>query len=257
MEGAVTRLRPGAETAARELAVLARTAVAVTPGTPRRRLWRVAAAVAAAVVLSGAGTVTAYQLSIPPFQGLPQGIARIRPSIVVEYDGVDRLRHRCQVFPEFKNLSHAQERTARDWARRQDWTGYGDRLTRAVEASTAEDQEKRILAAVDRDVRRRFAEQMVPGVILDPRRRRAACHPGTMSRRRYVRKPTKPSKTARPLMVSRGVASTSTLGTSGVCAIGDRSIAHEGRSSNVPRKSTKATQMTSTQLTVAHRGRSP
>ena len=162
-----TPLRPEAQAAARELATMTRSAADVSP-RPRVGRRRLVAVAAGAVLLSGAGTVTAYQQSIPPFQGLPEGISRIGPPIIAEYDGVNGQRHRCQVFPEFVNLTPAQDRTARAWARRQDWTGYGDRLAARFSTTTPAGEEEQLFDAVDHDLRARFAEQMVPGVALDP-----------------------------------------------------------------------------------------
>jgi hypothetical protein len=91
-----TPLRPEALAAARELAAVTRSAVDVSQ-SPRRRGRLLLAVAAGVVLLSGAGTVTAYQLSIPPFQGLPEGISRIGPPIIADYDGMDGRRHRCQI----------------------------------------------------------------------------------------------------------------------------------------------------------------
>lgn len=160
-------LRPEAQAAARELATVTRSA-ADASRRPRRLSHRVAAIAAGAVLLSGAGTVTAYELSIPPFQGLDEGTARIRPPIIAEYAGVDGQRHRCQVFPEFINLTPAQDEAARGWARRQDWTGYGDGLAAGFTAVTHQAEEEQLFDAVSHDLRDRFAAQMVPGVSFDP-----------------------------------------------------------------------------------------
>lgn len=162
-----TEPRTEAKAAARELATLTRSA-ADSSRTPRRFRRRLVAIAAGAVLLSGAGTVTAYELSIPPFQGLDEGTSRIRPPIIAEYGGVDGQRHRCQVFPEFINLTPAQDAAARAWADRQDWSGYGERLAAGFTATTREGEEEQLFDAVSRDLRSRFAEQMVPGVDLKP-----------------------------------------------------------------------------------------
>ena len=160
-------VRPEAQAAARELATLTRNTSNV-PQRPHRRRRRLVAIAAVLALASGAGTLTAYELSIPPFQSLPDGISRVRPPIIVEFDGVDGQRHRCQVFPEFLNLTAAQDEAARAWASRQDWTGYGDQLAVGFNANTQQGQETQLLKAVFHDLRARFAEQMVPGVTLDP-----------------------------------------------------------------------------------------
>lgn len=167
LDATATAPRTEAEVAARELATLTRSAADVSPGPPRLRR-RLVAIAAGAVLLSGAGTVTAYELSIPPFQSLPDGISRIRPPIVAEYDGLDGQRHRCQVFPEFINLTPEQDAAARAWASSQDWAGYGDRLAAGFTATTPGGEEAQLFDAVSRDLRSGFAEQMVPGVELEP-----------------------------------------------------------------------------------------
>jgi hypothetical protein len=160
-------MRPEAVAAAVDLARAARSVADVSRRPRHWRRWVVAVAVGV-TVLTGAGTVTAYELSVPPFQELPEGTARIDPPIVAEYDGVDGARHRCLVFPEFINLTRAQDDAARAWAQRQDWTGYGERLAAGISASTPEAQEEALFDAVGRDLRARFAEQMVPDVVLEP-----------------------------------------------------------------------------------------
>lgn len=171
LDSTAATLPEGATEAARALVVPARDAVGPevrrrTAGVGRRRLL---AATAGVALLCGAGTTAAFQLSIPPFQTVPDGLTRVRPPIVAEFDtgvGLDG-RRRCLVFPEFYGLSPRQAAGAAAWAGRQDWSGYGDRIVASGPDVLPSDREDYVVEQVGRDLRSELASQIVPGVELD------------------------------------------------------------------------------------------
>lgn len=171
--GAAAPVAPPAHVAAaKELALLTRQA-AHEPQPPRTTFKRrriALGAAAAAAVLSGAGTVAAYELSIPPFQTTEPGVFRLRPPVVIDYASPSGQQRRCEAFPEFMNLSSEQEMAARDWAKTQDWTGYGEMLAASANAARADVQEEReelVMDAFAADLRGRLVEEIVPGVSQD------------------------------------------------------------------------------------------
>lgn len=159
LDAAAPRVGPEPFAAAEELARLSRQAAdeEVAARRPRRRR-RVLAAVAIAAVLSGAGTVTAYELSIPPFQSLDPGLFRLRPAIVIDYPIGGGALRRCEAFPEFINLTDAQETTARRWAEDRDWTGYGATLADRARAVRGVVDEESVMDAFAADLRGRLVE---------------------------------------------------------------------------------------------------
>lgn len=170
LAAAAPRVEPEPFAAAEQLARLTRQTAdeEAAARRPRRRRRVVLAAVASAVVLCGAGTVTAYELSIPPFQSLDPGLFRLRPAIVIDYPIRPGVVHRCEAFPEFINLTDAQEAAARDWADDQDWTGYGDTLADEARAVRGVVDESSVLNAFGADLRGRLVEQILPGISQDP-----------------------------------------------------------------------------------------
>lgn len=151
-----TLLREGAPApskAASQMAVLLANEVAGVdagaslPGRTRpRRSWVVAAAAAAALILGGAGTITAYQLSIPPFQSLPHGVQRMEIGIPVTYtNSLDR-EVECLVFIEYRNLDEDQEHAIESVRADARWDGYGQRVLEALNmpAATPEAQNEAV-----------------------------------------------------------------------------------------------------------------
>lgn len=117
------------------------------------------------LVLTGAGTMATYELSIPPFQTTPAGVVRVRPGIPVEY--TDSLgRHvECLAFLEFMNIDDNQyQRLAaiRDSAI---WVGWGDRTLRELGLTDASPEQQFI--AVSEATRKeavRQAAAVIPGL---------------------------------------------------------------------------------------------
>lgn len=124
-------------------------------------LWKrrpvVAAAVGAgAVLLVGAGTVKAYQLAIPPFQGLDSGTVRAAP-VEIDYTNSLGKQVRCQAFTEWEQLTDDQRTVLSRAAKDGYWTGYGDRVLAAqdLQGASVEDQEQAVFDQAASDVRQR------------------------------------------------------------------------------------------------------
>jgi len=80
-----------------------------------------------ALVLSGAGTMAAYELSIPPFQTTPPGVVRIQPGIPVEYTNSLGHHVECLAFMEFENIDDDQYKQLAAIRESPTWVGWGDR----------------------------------------------------------------------------------------------------------------------------------
>ena len=100
---------PGAVAVARELAARAgRAADPRRSGRRRRATPRlVAAAVTGAVLLSGATTLAAHQLRIPPFQTVPAGIQRLEEPVPIDVVEPDGTPGRCLVYLELAAVDAA------------------------------------------------------------------------------------------------------------------------------------------------------
>lgn len=136
------RSAPTPSTAASDTAVLlARQTRGVHAGaTPlsrvgparRPRRWLVAAVAAGALALTGAGTLSAYQLGVPPFQTLEDGVGRTATGIPVTYtNSLDRTVG-CLAFIEYRNLDATQRADLERVARSAQWSGYGQRVLDAL-----------------------------------------------------------------------------------------------------------------------------
>lgn len=154
----------------------ARTAVQLARETSAPRGWRawwrhrsvrIGAAVSAALVLAGAGTMTAYEMSIPPFVGLPPGVIRVRPAIVVEY--TDSLGHRveCLAYMELANITDDQYRQLAAISESPMWVGWGDRTLQDLELTDAPPsvQNEMIFHAVVEEMERQ-ASTVIPGLVI-------------------------------------------------------------------------------------------
>lgn len=106
---------------------------------PRRRRWTsrrfgaMVGACAAGVVLTAAGTVTAYQLQIPPFQGLEPGLVRISPGVPADYVAIDGKPWTCEAFLEFRDITPSQADKVATHIRSQDWSDLGPSAYRQAE----------------------------------------------------------------------------------------------------------------------------
>lgn len=118
---------------------------------PRRKVGRLAlGAVAAVVALTGAGTVAAYQLSIPPFQGLEEGVGRATTGIPVTYTNSLGRKVDCLAFIEYRNLTPDQRDAIEKASRPEAWDGYGQRVLDDLNMpnSSPEQQNNAIMDAV-------------------------------------------------------------------------------------------------------------
>jgi len=127
---------------------------------PARRLLRrpmlVLGLGAGAVLLAGAGTLTAYQLSLPPFQTTDPGSERAAP-VVLDYTNSLGKRVRCQAFSEWENLTDAQRTVLASLPDDPFWVGYGDRVLAegGLKDAPVLDQEQAVFAHADQDIRQR------------------------------------------------------------------------------------------------------
>jgi len=94
----------------------------------RRRPMLVAATAAGVLLVTGAGTLTAYQLGIPPFQSVDSGSGRIATPVLIEYTNSLGKQVRCQAFTEWEDLTAEQRTTLNALAQDPYWVGYGDRV---------------------------------------------------------------------------------------------------------------------------------
>lgn len=124
-----------------------------------RRPVVIAAFAAGALLASGAGTLTAYQLGIPPFQGTDPGSERIATPIPVEYTNSLGKQVRCQAFTEWEDLTADQRATLDTLGEDPFWVGYGDRVLASPELQSASvlDQQQAVFDQVDEDLPRRAA----------------------------------------------------------------------------------------------------
>lgn len=124
---------------------------------PKKR-WVVPWVVGGVVVLAGAGTTAAYQLGVPPFQTLEQGIERTARGIPVDYiNHRDRAVH-CEAFIEFTEVTNQQRQQINTLATGTDWTGYGQRLVDSIPATerdNLDDESQALSRLVDADLTER------------------------------------------------------------------------------------------------------
>lgn len=104
----------------------------------RRKRGRIALyATGAVLALTGAGTVSAYQLSIPPFQTLEEGVGRTSTGIPVTYVNSLGRQVQCLAFIEYRNLTGEQRDAIDEAARSHEWDGYGQRVLDDLDLSHA------------------------------------------------------------------------------------------------------------------------
>lgn len=119
-----------AEVIARQLAGETTSGHRKTAGRPRRR-WRKRLIIpigVGALALAGAGTVAAYQLSVPPFQTVPQGLERTTDGVPVKYRTDAGTRVSCQAFVEFRDVTDLQRKQVNAMITDTSWSGYGQRM---------------------------------------------------------------------------------------------------------------------------------
>ncbi|MET0820976.1 MAG: hypothetical protein ABWY58_08415 [Aeromicrobium sp.] len=152
------------ETAARMTRERVRSAA--RPVWRRRRLVVLVGTACGTAVLAAAGSFSAYQLSIPPFQGTDPGTVRIDPGIPVNYSNSLGRRVECLAFMEFANITSVQQKALKRVATSPAWSGYGDRVLRDLDIpdATPEAQNEAIADIAARDLWRR-AHEAVPSLV--------------------------------------------------------------------------------------------
>lgn len=145
-----------------------RRADGVAPISARSRSrWRaVAVGVACVVALTGAGTVAAYQLSVPPFSTLEHGVERAHTGIPIVYVNSLGREVDCLAFIEYQHLDSAQRSAIEKVSDDDRWAGYGQRaLDQAgIPHASPEVQNDAVNAALARDLWK-AAHAAVPAMI--------------------------------------------------------------------------------------------
>lgn len=80
------------------------------------------------VALMGAGTLAAYQLSIPPFVSTESGVERVTEPIPVDYTTDAGTVLDCNLWLEFRNVSDAQRANLNAMSTDSMWQGFGQRV---------------------------------------------------------------------------------------------------------------------------------
>lgn len=140
--------------------------VAALSGPKTRRRVVVAAAAAAALALAGAGTLAAYQLSIPPFQTLEKGVARSHSGIPFVYTNSLGRRVECLAFIEYENLDQQQRAAIEKLSKSRRWDGYGQRVLAkiAMPKASPEEQNAAIVDVIHQDLWQ-AAHEVVPSMV--------------------------------------------------------------------------------------------
>ena len=133
-------------------------------GSRRRRGWVLPLAVGT-VLLTGAGTLVAQQLSLPPFQTLDSGLSRSIDGVPVDYRTDAGTVVSCLAFVEFRDLTPTQEDQVNGFITDSNWEGYGQQMY---------DE----LPAADREVEM-FSDAMGSVVVDDLQHRALEAAPGT------------------------------------------------------------------------------
>lgn len=169
LDGSLARANPQVSEAARSTASLVARELAGGRfrGEIRRHPVVFAAAVGAILALMGAGTLSAYQLGIPPFQTTDPGSVRIHPGVPVDYTNSLGHRIKCQAFMEFENITPAQEQHLEAIAEAPDWSDFGDRaLARlAIPHASPAEQNEALFDAVTQDLWKQ-AHEAIPDLVM-------------------------------------------------------------------------------------------
>ncbi|MGD9962168.1 MAG: hypothetical protein AB7I40_23210 [Nocardioides sp.] len=106
------------------------------PGARSRPRWLRVGVLAPAgigiLALTGAGTLAAYQLSVPPFVSTEPGVERVTDPIPVNYTTDAGTVLECGVWLEFRNVSDAQRANLNAMATDPRWEGFGQRVYDAL-----------------------------------------------------------------------------------------------------------------------------
>lgn len=154
--------RPEVSVAAQEEArKLARTTTSPPPrrSVRSRRRLAIPVGLATAALVAGAGTLTAYQLGVPPFQTLEPGLARSY-AVPVEWRTDAGTLVSCDAFLEFSDQDPGQRDRINAMIAEGDWQGYGQQLYDALPAADKDVQTGPgpVGPVVSRDLARRAIE---------------------------------------------------------------------------------------------------
>jgi len=118
------------------------------------------------LALTGAGTLTAYQLGVPPFQTLDADVGRTTTGIAVTYINSSDRTVQCLAFIEYRNLDAAQRTALDQVATSTQWAGYGQRVLNALDLPDASPQAQNaaITEVVEQDLWR-AAHTAVPTMV--------------------------------------------------------------------------------------------
>lgn len=122
-------------------------------------------AAAAVIALTGAGSLAAYQLSIPPFQTLEDGVSRSSTGIPITYTNSLGRRVECLAFIEYKNLTFDQQDAIEVASQADGWNGYGQRTldSLAIPDASPEQQNEAVSEELHDDLWD-AARAAVPGI---------------------------------------------------------------------------------------------
>ena len=93
---------------------------------------------AGAILLTAGASVVAAQMSIPPFQGIEDGLQRTTTAIPVDYVESDGHEVRCLAFMEFRNLDAAADSEVEHFIKVTDWAGFGQGLFDSAKANATQ-----------------------------------------------------------------------------------------------------------------------
>src|SRR5690625_70274 len=132
----------------------------------RRRRNRVVAGAVGTLLMTAGATVAAYQLSVPPFQTLPDGVQRAHAGIPVTYTNSLGRQVECLAFIEYRNMDENQRAAIEAVAEDPRWEGYGDRVLATLNIPDASPiaQNDAISDVVHEDLRA-AAREAVPEIV--------------------------------------------------------------------------------------------
>jgi hypothetical protein len=141
LENARVDASPGAVELGR---LLAREATQDRASATAGRRWRRAGFVVpvgiGAIVMMGAGTYGAYQLSIPPFVETEPGVERVTQAIELDYTTDAGTVLDCNLYLEFRDLTDGQRDALNQLSKDSGWVGFGQRAYDALPAKNRETQ---------------------------------------------------------------------------------------------------------------------
>lgn len=175
LDDLLLRARPRSTSRADQLAVDVALAARHRSGPIRRRWSRrriglVLGGAVAGLALTAGGTLTAYQLRVPPFQTLGTGLVRIRPGIAADYTNIAGEPWNCDAFLEFADVTPAEVKQITAHVQAQNWSDLGPSAYREAQRTSASRTVNALNGRYDEvvgDRLREEAEQALPGSVTD------------------------------------------------------------------------------------------